>query len=374
METIPSLKQCVAWVTGLTDKYRYNPFIRTAVHITVLQVILALVMIVIFSFAINYAQDRTVESISTHLSEVVAGATTTSNLPEAIDDVRAHAYELVFFIILALNALFGYFMAKFALKPTRHSLARQKQFIGNVAHELRTPLAVIKTNTEVALFDEKLDPYVKQTFTDTLSELDRISEIINNLLTFDSLTRPKRLEFEPVDMRHVSEAVIKRHLPLATERGIRLAMDSGGSAVIDGNATALDQIMSNIVKNALNYTPANKDGSVRILIENDSDGKTVITVADTGVGIAQKDLFHIFEPFYRGDSSRTRGVGSGTTGLGLTIVNELVRLHRGSITIRSAIGRGTAVKLTFPPSSHAITERKLPGDQAGMHEVSLDFS
>jgi len=175
-------------------------------------------------------------------------------------------------------------------------------------------------------------------------------------------------------MRQVAEAVIKRHRTLATERGIQLAIDSGGSAVIDGNATALDQIMSNIVKNALNYTPAHKNGSVRILIENDTDGKTVITVADTGVGIAQKDLFHIFEPFYRGDSSRTRGVGSGTSGLGLTIVNELVRLHRGSITIRSALGRGTAVKIVFPPSSRSKREQTPTDNQTGMHEVSLDFS
>src|SRR3989344_8468220 len=149
METAPSLKQFVAWVTGLTDKYRYNPFVRTAVHITVLQVILAVVMIGIFSWAINYAQQRTVSSISEHLSDVIAGGTTTpSDLPETIAQVRAHAYELVFFIILALNALFGYFMARFALRPTRHSLRAQKQFIGNIAHELRTPPAIIKTNTQ----------------------------------------------------------------------------------------------------------------------------------------------------------------------------------------------------------------------------------
>jgi signal transduction histidine kinase len=374
METTPSLKQFVAWVTGLTDKYRYNPFFRTAVHITVLQIVLAIAMIVIFSWAIKYAQDRTVNSITEHLTEVVAGATTTSDLPSAIDQVREHAYELVFFIILALNALFGYFMAKFALRPARQSLARQKQFIGNIAHELRTPLAIIKTNTEVALFDEKLDPQVRQTFQDTLSELDRMSEIINNLLTFDSLTRPRRLEFEPVDVRQVAETVLRRHLPLATERGIKLAMDSGGTAIIDGNTTALEQILTNIIKNAINYTPEHKGGSVRVIIEEDPEGRTIVTIADTGVGIAQKDLFHIFEPFYRGDASRARGVGSGTSGLGLAIVNELVRLHRGSIAIRSALGRGTVVKVTFPQPSRTTSDRILPGNEAGMHEVSLDFS
>lgn len=375
METIPSLKQFVAWAIGLTDKYRYNPFIRTAVHITALQIVLALIMIAIFSWAIDYAQDRTVTSISEHLTEVIAtGTSAASDLPDAIAQVREHAYELVFFIILALNALFGYFMAKFALRPTRQSLARQKQFIGNVAHELRTPIAIIKTNTEVALFDQNLDPKVRQTFDDTLVELDRISEIINNLLTFDSLARPRRLEFEPIDIRHIAETVLKRHLLLAKERGVQLAMDSGGPAMIDGNTTALEQILSNIIKNAITYTPEHKDGSVRVIIETDSEGRTLVTVADTGIGVNQKDLFHIFEPFYRGDTSRARGVGSGTSGLGLAIVNELVRLHKGSITIRSALGRGTIVKITFPPPSRSTVERVLPGNNAGMHEVSLDFS
>ncbi|HYF28907.1 MAG TPA: HAMP domain-containing sensor histidine kinase [Candidatus Paceibacterota bacterium] len=373
METIPSLKQCAAWAIGLTDKYRYNPFIRTAVHITVLQIVLAIIMIAIFSWAIDYAQDRTLSSINEHVTDLATGSDP-EDLSTAIREVRAHAYELVFFIILALNALFGYFMARFALRPTRHSIAAQKQFIGNIAHELRTPLAIIKTNTEVALFDPKLDPVVKQTFEDTLHELDRISEIINNLLTFDTMTRPRRLEFEPIDVRQVAETVLRRHLALAKERGIRLAMDSGGPAIIDGNQTALEQVLTNLVKNAINYTPQHKDGSVRIIIEPGEEGRTVVTVADTGIGIAQKDLFHIFEPFYRGDTSRARGVGSGTSGLGLAIVNELVRLHKGSITIRSALGRGTAIKITFPPVSRTTVNRVLPSEQGGMHEVSLDFS
>lgn len=374
--TTPSLKQFAAWAIGLTDKYRYNPFVRTAVHITALQVLLALIMVAIFGWAIEYAQDRTVTTISERISQAVSGATTTpvTSLEETIDEVRDHAFELVFFVILALNALFGYFMARFALRPTRQSLSTQKQFIGNVAHELRTPLAIIKTNTEVALFDPKLPEGAKQTFEDTLIELDRVSEIINNLLTFDTLARPRRMDFEPVDLRTVAETVLRRHLPLAKERGVRLAMDSGGPALVDGNVTALEQVLTNLVKNAINYTPKDKDGSVRIILETDPEGRTTATVADTGIGINQKDLFHIFEPFYRGDTSRARGVGSGTSGLGLAIVNELVRLHKGTITIRSALGRGTAVKITFPRASRSAIDRSHPSDQGGMHEVSLDFS
>lgn len=374
METTPSLKQFAAWVIGLTDKYRFNPFVRTAVHITLLQIALAIVMIGIFGWGVEYAQQRTVDSISLSISDAVSGASSTRSLPESIEDVRQQAYGFIFVVIIALNALFGYLMARFALRPTRTSLAQQKKFIGNIAHEVRTPLAIIKTNTEVALFDPKLAPDVKQTFEDTLVELDRISEIINNLLSFDTLARPRRMKFEQVDLRRVAETVLRRHQALAKERDITLAMDTGRPAYVEGNATALEQVITNLVKNAINYTPQDQNGSVRVLIESDSEDRINLTVADTGIGIAQKDLFHIFEPFYRGDTSRARGIGTGTSGLGLAIVNEIVRVHRGTVSIRSALGRGTAVKISFPPMPHTTLTDPLTDERPGMHEVSLDFS
>jgi signal transduction histidine kinase len=97
-------------------------------------------------------------------------------------------------------------------------------------------------------------------------------------------------------------------------------------------------------------------------------------VSDTGMGIADKDLFHIFEPFYRADTSRAREIGTGSSGLGLAIMNEIVRLHHGTITVRSALGRGTSIKVSIPRATTATETPETPTDDADMHEVSLDFS
>jgi signal transduction histidine kinase len=267
-------------------------------------------------------------------------------------------------------------MARFALRPTRDSLQFQKRFIGNVAHEIRTPLAIIKTSTEVALMDPTIPDDMRTTLTETVTELDRISETINNLLSFDNLIRPGRIKSEPVNLRTTVETVIARHSALAQTRGIALsAQTPDTSYVIMGNAVALDQVITNLVKNALNYTPQNKGGSVAVKLDIDYRGRILIAVADTGIGIAQKDLYHIFEPFYRAETSRARGVGSGTSGLGLAIVNEIVRLHRGTITVRSAVGRGTTIELSFPPYEDEQTRRTMAAKAIDdeVHEVMVDL-
>ena len=373
----PSLKPSAALVTDLTDKYRYNPFIRAATHVILLQLALGLVSIVLFLWAIQYAQDQTINAISANIAEaVLSGATTTpESFSGSIDDIRMQISRNAFLGIVLLNLLFGFLIARFALWPTRNSLRFQKKFIGNIAHEIRTPLAIIKTNTEVALFDPKLPKDVKETFDQTVIELDRISETINNLLSFDTLSRPRRMPFEATDLGAIVETVKERHQALAESRQVRVVTRISEKRMVEGNLTALDQVVTNLVKNAINYTPAGKDGTVTVTVEPDGPGKIALTVADTGIGIDQKDLFHIFEPFYRGDTSRARGIGTGTSGLGLAIVNEIVRLHKGSINIRSAPGVGTEIRITLPCAKDSSLDDPLASDgSTATNEVSLDFS
>ena len=228
---------------------------------------------------------------------------------------------------------------------SRDILESQKLFISNVAHELRTPLSTIKTSSEVALLDDRLSKDTKLAFGEIVEEANRISEIINNLLSLNTLVRPERMQFTSVDIAPLAEHALHRHQALARERGIRMLLRKEPGALVWGNAVALEQIMMSLVKNALSYTPQNSRGVVTVVVRPEPPAKeggppmVLFSVADTGVGISQEDLGRIFEPFYRADTSRVRRVKQSGTGLGLTIVNEMVRAHHGRIDIESHKGK-----------------------------------
>lgn len=290
-----------------------------------------------------------------------------------IADVLNHGSHTEIFIagVILLTVAFGIVLTRFTLGPTRKMQQLQKLFISNVAHELRTPLATIKTSSEVALLDTTLDAGTRDTFTDIVGELNRISEIINNLLSLTSLTRPERMKFTHVDLLPLVEGVIKKHQDLARERGIRCVLRAEPGSVAWGNRAAFEQIVTNIIKNALLYTPKNTDGVVTVSVRPVVGSDTVLfSVADTGVGMSQDEIFHAFEPFYRGDASRSRKAHSTGSGLGLTIINELVRTHHGKIHVESKKRKGTTVSVRLPRSG------RLPfsGTDADRREAPLDFT
>ncbi len=273
--------------------------------------------------------------------------------------------------VILITTFFTYIIARLALSPTRNALRSQKQFIGNIAHELRTPLSIAKTNMEVGLMAPSLPPDVQRTFQNTVDELDRMSEIINNLLSLSALTQPERVEFSDVDLGVVVENAMRKLRGLAESRRLEVELRLSERRAAWGNMTALEQIVMNLAKNAILYS--NKDGRVTVTVEPVYPDFMELRVRDSGRGITRKDLFHIFEPYYRGDPSRQRG-GSAGSGLGLTIVSELVKLHNGRITVRSAEGRGTTVTLLLPAGKAAVGREITPHDRDTVSEVAVDHS
>ncbi len=363
-----SLRRLGGLVTAFARKYKHDLFFRTELNVIVLQIAFTLLILALVAVGFSILYD----DVSTNLllgimTSIASGATTTSAF--IVDNLEYLKDRNLLFVaagIALTTAIFGYLLTRLTLAPTRNALESQKQFIGNVAHELRTPLSIIKTNTEVTLFDETLPKDTRDTLVSTVEELDRISDIINNLLSLNVLVRPEKVPFANVDMGDVVDRVASHLEELIKRKGINLTIEKSEYCTVWGNATALEQIVMNIVKNASNYTPSG--GNVCIAVTPDYRGHLNLVVEDSGIGMEEKDLVRIFEPFYRADSSRTRE--SGGSGLGLAIVSELVKMHHGSITIKSAPNHGTSVTVTLPCGK----ETKNKKEESGMGQVEVDFS
>lgn len=374
MQTVRAYwKRFVESATVWLNNYRYDPFFRTECNVIGLQIAFSLVILGLVGTAYSVLY----HDVSEAIAQGIRGATATRSVDQAINTtieatraIRAVNLLGLLGSIILVTVLFGYIIARVTLSPARNALAAQKQFIGNVAHEIRTPLSVIKTNTEVALLDAHVTPEMKETLRSNIEELDRISEIINNLLSLSALMKPERIEFSAVDLSHIASDVVQKFSPLARRNELQVMLRKAPEAKVWGNATALTQIIGNLVKNAINYTQ--RGGQVRVTIEPAPNNHVELIVQDTGIGISRKDLFRIFEPFYRADPSRTKGAGG--SGLGLAIVSELIKMHQGRITIRSAVGRGTTVSVLFPGVVNKMKVGQETEPRDSTSEIAVDFS
>lgn len=344
------MKLFVVWVTNLVNKYRFDIFFRTECNVIALQTIFVLTVIILISVFFDYFYKDVTKTLFNELVNNI-----NSNKPitpdslgsvlSSLEYLKTKNYQLVILIIIVTTSVFGYLIARITLIPARNSLDSQKLFIGNIAHELRNPLASIKTAIEVALMKDKLEhDYIKEMLASNIDELDRISDTINNLLSINTLVLHSKIKLDKVSLEQVVEAVIANLNPLLKIKNHNLVYVKNGDSYISGKKVALEQIILNILKNAINYTP--NGGTIHVSVNSHRNDFVGLVIEDNGVGITKSDIFHVFEPFYRADPSRVRG--SSGSGLGLAIVNELVKLHKGKIYIRSVIKKGTVVTIDFP--------------------------
>jgi signal transduction histidine kinase len=362
----------VASVTGFVDRYRYEPFFQTEVNILGLQILFGLLIlgIVAASFFSLYKDVTSVliqgiiDTAITRAPAASVGATVVSEL----ESLGSRNVTLIVISIIGVTVIFSYVVARITLSPVRNALESQKQFIGNIAHELRTPLSTIKTNTEVALFDTAMSSELRETLESNVEELDRISDIINNLLSLNVSIKPERVAFKNVNLGNVVRTVVGKLRRLTDTKRIEVATRIDENKLVWGNVSALEQIVTNILSNAIRFTP--EKGRIDVTVENIDPETVELSIRDSGRGIARKDLFHIFEPFYRADPARSRAHGGGS-GLGLTIVSELVKLHNGTIMVRSSEGRGTTVGIRLPVATDG---EDAPGNQRSSSEIAIDFS
>ncbi|MBQ8003265.1 MAG: HAMP domain-containing protein [Clostridia bacterium] len=229
-------------------------------------------------------------------------------------------------------------------KQTKLEMAR-REFVANVSHELRTPITTIKSYAETILDMSEQDSPETGFIKVIETEADRMTRIVTDLLTLSKLDNTEKVMDKKVfDLAALVQSVVDKLKINAKNLGIDISFDKqGNTSGYYGDADRMEQVVTNIVSNAVKYTPSG--GKVAVVC---GAGYTdaFIRVADNGIGIPQKDLPRIFERFYRVDKARSRE--SGGTGLGLAIAKELVELHGGRIKLDSWEGKGTTVTITLP--------------------------
>jgi len=223
------------------------------------------------------------------------------------------------------------------------SFTRQRQFVADASHELRTPVAVIRTKAGIALLDPpQLDETVAA-LSEIRAETERLSLLLTDLLTLARGDEGQaQFEREVVPLDRLVETVAAATEGLARERGIMLEVQVPLPIIVMGDEARLIQVVMNLLENAIHYT--NPGGRVRIELAQTSTA-VCLTVRDTGIGMAPEHLPHIFERFYRAAPVRRQTGGSG---LGLSIVAWIVRSHGGSIAVESQVGRGSCFTVTLP--------------------------
>jgi signal transduction histidine kinase len=244
---------------------------------------------------------------------------------------------------LLLAGIGGLFMSRRAMQPVRDSFQRQRTFIADASHELKTPLALIKINAEV-MERNPTDPENREIIEDQLSEIDQMDTLLSDLLVLARLDAGRLdVENKPFDLAVVAAETAGRFLTRAAEEGVRLEVEVPDELPVYGDPGHAGQILAVLLDNAVRYTP--KGGTITISGRLSGD-RTEATVTDTGPGIPPEHLPRVFDRFYRAEEARTRK--GGGTGLGLSIARDLARAQGGELFAGNAQKGGAKLTLRLP--------------------------
>jgi heavy metal sensor kinase len=225
------------------------------------------------------------------------------------------------------------------------SFQHQRQFTGVVAHELMTPLTVLKGELELAMRRERSPAEHRELLPRLLTQIERLAALVDNLLLLSRMeAQSGALTLRPEPLDQLVLEVYEEYLGQARERGVVLTVDVPDRIEVRGEASLLRQLVANLVANGLRHTP--HGGTVDVAVTAHG-GAARLRVSDTGAGIPAEALPRVFEPFFRVDPSRSADTGGA--GLGLAIVRKVADVHGCEVHLDSTVGAGTTVTVTWPP-------------------------
>ncbi len=228
------------------------------------------------------------------------------------------------------------------------SFNRQRQFTADASHELRTPLSVILSQSEVMLRKERTAEEYKNALTAIGEVAGMMSQIVRKLLTITRLGADKvELKIEDIDPGEIISESVKLLTPLAEQKGAGINVSVPDRFVVRGDRAALLELFVNIIDNAIKYNVP--QGKIDISVKKET-GFIISEIKDTGIGIPKSDLGRVSDRFYRVDKSRSRDLRG--VGLGLSICEEIIKLHGGRIEIKSKAGEGTTVSVYLKATAY----------------------
>ena len=233
---------------------------------------------------------------------------------------------------------------------------RQKQFSADASHELRTPLSVIEAESTLALSKERTAEEYRKSLEIVGQEVDYMSTVLGNLLLMARNDADKDpLDGEEVNVTELVTEVSSNIESLAKDKGLKFDLKADSNLKVHGDRVKLRQVFLNILQNAVRYTPTGGSISVHATSKH---GSAVVSITDTGIGIAEEQLPLIFERFYRVDKARSRAEGGA--GLGLAIARQIVEMHSGTIDVQSRQGKGSTFRVSLPLVGKGVRMPHLP--------------
>lgn len=256
--------------------------------------------------------------------------------------------DLIYFniVILLAGGAISYLLARRTLRPIEEAHESQSRFAADASHELRTPLAAMRSEIEVALRAKTISAGdTKELLESNLEEVNKLTILSDSLLKLARYQNgmPEK-SIVAVELDKVINEAIKNVKKIADSKEISFNVEADNISVA-GDKSMLNELIVILLDNAIKYSPEHTTINI---IAKKSDKEINISIKDEGIGISDKDLPHIFDRFYRADSSRGETKGYG---IGLSLANEIVKIHKGKIAISSELEKGTEVIVTLPVSS-----------------------